>query len=240
MGVRKYVQGKPVDPEYKGFTPIVVLTKSSKYGDLGPYVVTTDEGYIFENAYQQTKLYRTVPKTIQRYSRYDPTVIWEHPAEVHMDENDNPTEAYWHWRQKLCECPYPVRYPVGFHHRHKCVCALKEVKEENNTITYIELDYIESRKQIYLPEYVKCARKVGLYNKLKEMLESGMNLLIIEIDGPHQESLEYYKEKYGVVDDFIVNDTILVTKENMEIMLNDPKHPFGHGYCLAMALLDWV
>lgn len=37
---------------------------------------------------------------------------------------------------------------------------------------------------------------------------------------------------------------MLITKENISIMLNDTKHPFGHGYCLAMALLDkdieWV
>ena len=47
-----------------------------------------------------------------------------------------------------------------------------------------------------------------------------------------------YKQKYGVGNDFIQNDTMLITKDNIEIMLNDTKHPFGHGYCLAMALLD--
>jgi hypothetical protein len=43
----------------------------------------------------------------------------------------------------------------------------------------------------------------------------------------------------GYSNNFIENDTILVTKPNMEIMLNDPEHPFGHGYCLALALLNW-
>jgi hypothetical protein len=63
------------------------------------------------------------------------------------------------------------------------------------------------------------------------------NLLIVEWDGPHQESMEYYKEKYNVTDDFIVDSTMNATTENIDLMLNDEKHPFGHGYCLASALL---
>ena len=31
---------------------------------------------------------------------------------------------------------------------------------------------------------------------------------------------------------------MLITPENLNIMLNDPKHPYGHGYCLAKALLQ--
>jgi hypothetical protein len=43
----------------------------------------------------------------------------------------------------------------------------------------------------------------------------GENLLIIEVDGPHQEDLQYYKDKYGVSDNFIENGTMLVTKDNI-------------------------
>ncbi len=69
------------------------------------------------------------------------------------------------------------------------------------------------------------------------MLDAGQKLFIIEVDGPHQESLNYYKQTYGVGDDFIVNGSIDVTIPNMQIMINDTKHAFGHGYCLAMELL---
>jgi len=55
---------------------------------------------------------------------------------------------------------------------------------------------------------------------------------------PHQESMDYYKQTYNVSDDFIENGTMLATEENLMLMMVDPKHPFGHGYCLAMALLD--
>ena len=56
--------------------------------------------------------------------------------------------------------------------------------------------------------------------------------------GPHAESLDYYMETYGIDESFIDRDTMLVTPDNLKIVLNDTTHPFGHGYCLAMALLD--
>ena len=62
---------------------------------------------------------------------------------------------------------------------------------------------------------------------------AGENLLIIEVDGPHQESLEYYKETYGVGDDFIIDNTIIANQENLDLMINDTKHAYGHGYVLA-------
>ena len=74
--------------------------------------------------------------------------------------------------------------------------------------------------------------------KLKKKLGKNTNLLIIEVDGPHQEALDYYKEKYNMSDDFIENNTMLATKENLDIMLNDAKFPYGHGYCLARVLLN--
>jgi hypothetical protein len=102
---------------------------------------------------------------------------------------------------------------------------------------YLQLDYIQARKEIYVPLYLESVIREAKFKKLQEMMKCE-NLLIIEVDGPHSESMPYYKEKYGVNDDFIVDNTVLATKENLEILLNDPKHPFGHGYCLAMALLD--
>jgi hypothetical protein len=69
-------------------------------------------------------------------------------------------------------------------------------------------------------------------------LDAGENLLIIEVDGPHEQSLPYSKEIYRVSNDFLEKVTMLTTKENAPTTLNDKKHPFGHSYCLASALLD--
>lgn len=227
--------GTYVDPSYPGFTKILVLTKSTEYGSLGPYVLTDEKDRIMENVWQFQKLYKTVPAACEKLSRYDKTIIWQHPEETHIDKNKNITEKYWKWREKGMNNKYYVRYPVGFNNMSKCVCAIKEFDDG----TFSEpLDYIQARKHIYVPLYCRLVKKQKQFKELQNRLKNGEKLLIIEVDGPHQESLDYYKEKYHVADNFITNYTIEVTKENMEIMLNDPKHPFGHGYCLAMALLN--
>lgn len=223
---------------------IHVLTQCSAYGSLGPYVLTDDKGRIMENIYQSKKVYQRVPASLQRYSRWDKKVIWDHPAETHVDEKSQLTPEYWSWRKKLSRHDYAVRYPVGFYGRSKCLYALKRArkytkkeKKQGVDIEYVQLDYIEGRKQIYAPVYISLVRKEPQYEQLLEKLRSGQNLLIIEVDGPHQEDLDYYKEKYEVEDDFIVGNTMDCTKKNISIMLNDPKHPFGHGYCLGLSLL---
>lgn len=224
--------GKYSDPIYPDFKPIIIMTAGyGKYAALSPFNLTDDNDCFLENVWQFSKVYESVPRSVQRYSRYNPMIIWDHPAEVHLDEDGNLTNEYLNWRKKGIYNPYPVRYPVGYQHRHKCICSLKTPYSK-------QLNYIEARKEIYLPLYLEAVVKEPLFKELKHMLAEGINILIIEVDGPHQESLDYYIKKYGVDDDFINLNSMAATKENLDIMLNDPKHPFGHGYCLAMALLD--
>lgn len=240
--------GKPSYPSYEDFTSVVVLMKShSQYGDLGPYLLKDEKGRIMENVWQFSKIYKKVPKSVQYYSRFDKTVIWSHDAETHIDDNGNITLEYWKWREKGMNNKYFVRYPVGFKYRGNCEYAMSE----DNVLK--KLNYVEARKAIYVPLYCRLARaENNVFLSLKNRLKKGENLLIIEVDGPHQESIEYYKDTYEVSDRFIIDDTIIANDENMSIMLdsfgvqhsstgrmlNDDKHPFGHGYCLAMALLD--
>ncbi len=231
-----YQKGKRIDPSYGGFTKVLVLTKCSTYGSLSPYVLKDINGSIMENAWQFQKIYSKVPKSIQYYSRWDKRVIWDHCAETHAIIEDNictPTPEYWIWRNKGLNAKYAIRYPVGYNHRHKCIGHIF-----NNSGQWELLNYIDARKKIYSPLYIGLVKEEPLFKQLKQRLINGENLLIIEVDGPHQESLSYYKDKYGVTDTFIEQDTMLATPSNINIMLNDSKHPFGHGYCLAMALLD--
>ena len=108
----------------------------------------------------------------------------------------------------------------------------------DGTLNETKLDYVASRKAIYVREYCKLVKKEPKFKELQKRVKKGENLMIIEVDGPHQESLDYYKVKYGVGNDFIVNNTMLINERNIKIMLNDTKHAFGHGYCLCMALLN--
>ena len=243
VGRRVYdKKGGFVDPSYPGFTSIIVLTKSSAYGSLGPYVLKDKDGNNMENLYQASKVYRSVPSTIQRYSRWDKTVIWSHPGETHVDNKGNRTQKYYQWRKKLQTNSYAIRYPLGWTNgkanNYKCLYAYRDDHPDE------KLDYIQTRKLIYIPLYSEMVQKEEQFLELKERLEKGENLLIIEVDGPHQEDLSYYKDKYKVDDSFIENNTVLVTQENIKIMLNDPKHPYGHGYVLATTLLgktnEWL
>lgn len=233
IGRRKYIGKNFKDPEYTGFKPIIVMTPSTSYGDLGPYTLKNENGYIIENIWQFSKIYKSVPKVQIPYSRYNKEIIWEHPEQIHITDDGKITDEYWEWRKKGFNNQYAVRYPVGFNYRHSCMFSLLEI----NKNTYLELDYIEARKNIYLPAYVEAVKKQPKYKKLQNIHQTE-NILIIEVDGPHEESMEYYIEKYGVSKNFIEKDTVLATEENMKILLNDPKHPFGHGYCLAVALLN--
>ena len=217
------------NPSCGDFTLIIVMMKShSKWWPLSPYYLKTKEGYIHENIWQFSKIYPVVPKSDQKYSRFDSTIIWSWPEEAHM-ENNEILPAYWKWRTAGFQNEYAVRYPVGFRNRHSVKCHIKD--EER-------LDYVTARKKIYLPLYLELVKQQPLFEELKERLLKGENLLIAEVDGPHEESLKYYIEKYKVGTDFIESNTMLATPANLDIMLNDTKHAFGHGYCLAMALLD--
>lgn len=235
--VYKGVKTPRSDPSYEGFTPIIVLMKGhSKYGELGPYDLVDEKGRIHENIWQFSKVYEKIPKSKQKFSRTTKTIVWDHPAETHIKDGEL-TDEYYKWRKKGMYNKYAVRYPVGFYHRHKCLYALADGADGKVDVDN-QLGYIESRKEIYVKEYCRLVKKEPKFKELKARLEKGDNLLIFEVDGPHQESLQFYKNKYKVDDDFIENGTMVANKDNLKIMLNDTKHPFGHGYCLAMAILD--
>lgn len=227
-------------PIYEGYNPIFCLTPSTPYGSLGPYDLYDSTGRMMENIWQFSKVYPNVEA--QKQINYSGKVIWTHPPETHcisIDDEWYITKEYIDWRDKGFYCNFPIRYPPGFRNMNKCLFALETVGSIKDPIPKSQmLNYVDARKKIYLPNYNKLVVKKPQFKKLKDQLVNGTNLLIIEVDGPVQSSLDYYKEKYNVDDEFIQQDSMEVTVDNLKIMLNDTKHPFGHGYCLAAALLE--
>lgn len=52
VGRCKYSGGKRIDPNYEGFTPIVVMMKShSRWSSLSPYELRDERGRIHENIF---------------------------------------------------------------------------------------------------------------------------------------------------------------------------------------------
>lgn len=279
VGTCSFNKGQRIDPSYPGFTPIVCLTASTKYGMLSPYCLTTkikfssnqfptymsysatagsspngstpstvetieEHDCLVEGAWQFSKVYATVPEACETRSRFDRTVIWKWPTETHCVLTAQPgllhpkiamTMAHFLWRKSGMCAPGPIRYPVGQKNMGKCLFSLRQ--NENGTVDPYPLDYLQSRKAIYLPYYNEAVKKHHEFVKLQNRLNQGENLLIIEVDGPRARSLDYYKKTYGVKDDFIENDTILIDARRLEILLNDAQERFGHGFCLAGSLL---
>lgn len=224
----------PTLPDYE--TVIVTVKRDSPWFPLGPYYLKDENGYIFENIWQFHKVYRHVNEALSGYSQWlRMMIVWRHPAETHVNEEGDILPEYFLWRKKGLTNMAPVRWPQWHVQRDK-YCYKSQQKPLYCFYNGEKLGYIEARKKVYLPEYIRLVKQHPLYQKLKEMSKHH-NLLIVEWDGPHQESMEYYKKKYNVTDDFIVDSTMNATAENIDLMLNDEKHPFGHGYCLAAALL---
>lgn len=237
VGRTTYVNRRTYIPQYPGYTTIAVLTeKTNKYSAISPYSLKNEQGQIIENIWQFSKCYTTVPKAHIPYSSGQRHIVWDWPAETHIDAEGNFTNEFWRWKLTGENNSQPVRNPVGWKHLKECLFALE--KDEPISETNPKLDYIEARKKIYVPLYINAVRNHPLFLELKERLARGENLLIVEVDGPHQESLSYYQQKYGVGDDFIQEHSMPATEHNLAYMLHDPKHPFGHGYCLAWALMS--
>lgn len=229
--VAKYYPGKP-QVKLTGYKNILIHTSGRPLGgDLSPYILRNEQGQLLENVWQFSKLYANVTAQQIPLSRWNPNlIIWKHDAETHVDKDGNPTNAYWQWRKKGMNHDYAVRYPNGYHGRHRCVCSLFGNKEH-----FERLDYIEARKQIYCAEYIRLAPKTPHFKQLLALLKQGVNLQILEVDGPDP-TLTYppYNQLSMETPGLIINETVI------RMLVNDARKPFGHGYVIASLLLGGI
>ena len=235
VAVAKYYPGKNI-PFMDGFKPILIHVKGTHLGAaLSPYTMKNEQGMILENVWQFSKLYEFVtPQKISMSRWQKDRIIWEHPGELHLKE-DTPTEEYWKWREKGMNNPFAVRYPNGFHGRRKCKFSLFLNKD---TGEWERLNYIESRKKIYCAEYARLVHNYQDFADLKDLVENGQNVMLIEVDGPDPE-LSYAPY------DQISRDSpgLIMNEDTIRMLVNDERKPFGHGYTIAALLLggeEWL
>ena len=86
---------------------------------------------------------------------------------------------------------------------------------------YEKLDYITSRKKIYVPEYLNLIKDNERINYWKNKLKD-YDLTIYDFDGP--------KNSNGEVTCLELSEELLIEK------INDTKFPFGHGYIVAACI----
>jgi hypothetical protein len=214
----------------EGYKKINVLSwhkKDTKYYELSPYHLKTDEGVLFENLWQFSKVYPSseIIKVKPHYS--SKAIWWEYDKkEIMYDaKTEQVTQEYFDWQQSGFDCPNPIRYPVGRHNRHKCLFS-------RETIDGLEVryDYIEARKHIYFKQYIYLIRKLPIYMELLQDLKNGINLCITEVDLPSSTK----KGTFNLVDE---NEIYTASIETLLMMLNDPSEAYGHGLVLIYSLL---
>jgi len=210
---------------------------------LSPYRVTDDQGRIHENLWQFAKVYENIPE--QKLPK------WTWPAETFTVKGEVQPN-YWKWREAGMKHKQAVRYPVGKEARHGCLYALwpKNYDEILNPKAEMEkLAYVEGRKRIYAGLYVRFVKKEADFEKLKNMLADGYNIQILDVDGP-----EIIPDEHGTAvpptDQMTVGQygesgvgSIEVNENNIRMLLNETRRQFGHGFCLASALLgkeEWL
>jgi hypothetical protein len=85
-----------------------------------------------------------------------------------------------------------------------------------------KLDYISSRKKVYVPKYYEIIKNCKMTKYWQKIVESGQSVTIFDFDGP--------RTKTGKV------TCIEVTEDILKKKINDPQYPFGHGYVVAGAI----
>jgi len=247
----------PIDPKsIEGYKDIIVMASPisvdkncsilplrHEYGTLSPFYLRVQvdgfpNGVIHENYWQFSKVYEELkPIKVQRSQKYR-DIVFEYDGGVHIDKFDKITTEWENWKNKGFNTQTYVRYPVGYKKEDKEKCKFSLLVNSDGSVDYSKrLNKFEARKLIYFKSYYESVITQDDFKKIQKELYNGQNFRIIEVDGPHEEHMDYYKSKYNVDDNFIVNNTIDVTIKNMKILINDDKVSFGHGYCLGSALL---
>lgn len=239
----KSTTSKPIGLE--NYESINVLKwNNSKWKKLCPYLLETDGeeicsnpgGILFENFYQGCKVYDVVYENEVYPSRYHmnkPEYLWwkfepETPSgDIILQDGEINYEPYFRWRNSLWECRNPIRYPNTIHRRKNTQFALCIDQEGNER----RLDYIATRKEIYVREYMRLIKKLPEYAKLLDKLRCGKNIMICELDVPAKNKKGHYGE------DCDENNVCHMSIEKLELLLNDGREAFGHGLCLAYSLL---
>lgn len=248
-------------PITENYINIVVTSHNqTKLGhSLSPYVLADSAGRIMENLWQFSKIYPRVSKQTQSDWSWDTEVHCLSPPTgsqllkaIGHDQKPKikPTDQYWEWRQKGMSHDKPVRYPNGYNGKSECICVLWPASGflddiMNPNAPMLQLGYVDSRKKVYVHLYSMLAKHNAEFVELRKMLEKGLNLQLLDVDGPNTEIAVKngkIKAPYDQIPDGIYGETsgvdsIAINEQNIRALIEDTDQPFGHGYVLAALLL---
>lgn len=122
------------------------------------------------------------------------------------DQNDNPTKEYFIWRNTGFDKTWADRHPMG---KEKPLYAYWKINGE-----YTKLDYIQARKQIYIPLYASQVIKTKTFEQLQKA---------------------YTDKKDIILYDFDAYDHIAANITYADV-INNPHKRMGHAFVIAMLL----
>lgn len=174
--------------------------------DLSPFyigpVVASDGAVanVFEHWYQCSKVYP-----------------------CHIDNDGNVTDEYFKWRDEWFKKPHAEK---NTRHTNKSLgyepgdCQFSLIYENG---VYKRLNYIETRKRLYIPMYAKMVYNSPTYKAIKKLVDEGKKVALVDFD-----AYNYYNKDYknGIYKDInCIKDAI-----------NNPRFKAGHAFVLKMLL----
>lgn len=138
----------------------------------------------------------------QEYKSWNMENAWQFSKvyQQHVDKWNNPTKEYFNWAMKGWADKFAHRYPMG-----KSTRPLYSYWNGN------QLDYIQARKQIYIPLYSLAVKRTEAWNNLLDLVRKGNEIILFDYDG------------YSDYD-------------SLEEVENNPKRKMGHAFVLAKLL----
>lgn len=130
--------------------------------------------------------------------------------EEHIDEYGNPNSDYFKWANKGWNTFKGIRYPFG-----------KNKYPKYSYWNGNKLDYIQARKDIYIPLYKKAVIDSGYLKDLIQLIKNewkaGKEVILWDYDGYDYLSINY----------------------TLEDVLNDKSRKMGHAFVLVMLIEDY-
>lgn len=121
----------------------------------------------------------------------------------HTDANGDPTDEYFEWAKRGWADRRAHRYPMG-----------RGAVPEYSWWDGRKLGYVQARKAIYAPLYIKAVADTEAWRRLKERCSGGADVCLWDYDAYDHRSLGMtYRD-----------------------VLNDPTRKMGHAFVLAMML----
>ena len=166
-----------------------ISTVSTSQSDLSPFLLgpcPLYAGYTSQNMENGWQYSKVYPEHVSRKS-------------------GNIKEEYFWWATEGWDNLRAVRYPMG-----KGRIPLFSLWNDKR------LNYIDARKQIYVPLYARAVQQTDTYRKLQRRMKRKGNITLLDYDA-------YDHRALGM---------------SLTDVLNDPSHKMGHAFVLMMLLTN--